>query len=775
MTLLRRLLAVLLPMVALAAPAAAQDSKVHVTASVTPASVGPGGKAVVTVTFTMDEGWHIYPDSWAALGGPEGTGLLSTAELTQPLPAGLTARAAQWPKPTVKKVAVGKATELTAFYEGAAHVFLPIVIDAGAAPGDREIKVTWSSQACTDKGVCLMEEPGEATLKLSVAAENARELPTWPAGFDPKGFDAAAPAPAPAADPKAPAPAAKPLGDGRIDFGLFKVDPSGASGLALTLLVCALAGLVMNLMPCVLPVIPIKIRGFQQAAQHAGGGRGRAFMLGTMTGLGITAFWFVIALLITVAKVFDSVSDLFSYPSFQLITAAFIFVMALGLMGAFTIQLPQSVSSISVGHDTLKGSFLFGVMTAVLGTPCFGPFVGAALAWATQQPSKLIPIAAFTCVGIGMGVPYMFLAAFPSLTKALPKAGPASDLLKQVMGMLMIAVAAFFLGSGILVLLAEKPYLRTVIHWWAISALCVGTAGWLIFQGLKVSRTGVGKTICVVFALLVAAIPLALTLRLHSAERTLWEMSAKNGSAEDHGMWKPYAAESRTAALAARKVVVTDFTAEWCINCKLLEAAVLSTEEVRTALSGADVLALRADLTARTAPGKPRLKELNEVGIPVVSFEGPGTAEPIKLYFGCTVADVLDAIKKARGNAAATTGAWAPYSPEVRTAALAARKIVVTDFTADWAVSCTVLSQTLFSSDQVRNAVSGDHIVALSADVTNRDAPGWARLKELSEQAIPLTTIEGPGTTQPIKLFFGSTPEDVLTAIAQARGEPGSR
>ena len=166
-------------------------------------------------------------------------------------------------------------------------------------------------------------------------------------------------------------------------------------------------------------------------------------------------------------------------------------------------------------------------------------------------------------------------------------------------------------------------------------------------------KTGVGKSICVLFALLVAAIPLALTLRLHSAERTLWEISGKNGSTEDHGMWKPYAAEARAAALASRKVVVTDFTAEWCINCKLLEAAVLSTEDVRNALSGTDVLALRADLTARTAPGKPRLKEINEVGIPVVTFEGPGTAEPIKLYFGCTVTDVLDAIKQARGTAKA--------------------------------------------------------------------------------------------------------------------------
>lgn len=772
MTPSRHLLSVLLALFALlgmASSAAAQDdSKVHVTAAITPAKVAPGGKALVTVTFVMDEGWHIYPESWAALGGPEGTGILSTAELTQPLPAGLAARAAQWPKPTVKKITVGKTSEMTAFYDGTLSVYLPIVVDAGAAPGDREIKVTWSSQACTDKGVCLMEEPGDATLKLTVAAD-ARELPSWPAGFDAKGFDAAAPTPAPAA-PDAKAPAA-PAGDGRIDFGLFKVDPSGAAGLALTFLVCALAGLVMNLMPCVLPVIPIKIRGFQQAAQHAGGGRGRAFMLGTMTGLGITAFWFVIALLITVAKVFDSVSDLFSYPSFQLITAAFIFVMALGLMGAFTIQLPQSVSSISVGHDTLKGSFLFGVMTAVLGTPCFGPFVGAALAWATQQPSKLIPIAAFTCVGIGMGVPYMFLAAFPSLTKALPKAGPASDLLKQVMGMLMIAVAAFFLGSGILVLLAEKPYLRTVIHWWAISALCVGTAGWLIYQGLKVSRTGVGKSICVVFALLVAAVPLALTLRLHSAERTLWEMSAKSGPGEDHGMWKPYGGEARTSALAARKVVVTDFTAEWCINCKLLEAAVLSTDEVRAALSAPDVVAFKGDITARTAPAKARLKELDEYGIPVVTIEGPALTAPIRLRFGCTVNDVLEAIKQARGSAPAAS-AWKPYAPDAHSAALEARKVVVTDFTAEWCINCQMLEATAWNTDEVRAALGADHIVALQADLTSRNAPGKDRLKELGEVGIPLATIEGPGTREPIRLYFGATPQDALNALALAGGRP---
>jgi thiol:disulfide interchange protein DsbD len=727
--------------------AAQPESKVNVTAALVADKVAPGGKALVTVTFAIEETWHIYPQDWSALGGESGTGILSTAGVTFADKSGLSARAAQWPKPIVKMVGTGKAAERSAFLEGNAVVYIPVVIDADAAPGPREIKVSWSSQACTDKGVCLFEEPGDATLTLTIAADAPQAPASWPAGFDANGFDAL--------------PAGTTPLSSVIDLGLFKIDAAGAFGLVLLMSVCALAGFILNLMPCVLPVIPIKIAGFQRAAEHQGGGRGRAFLLGLMTALGIVAFWFVIAMLISVVKVVDSVNFLFGHPLFQLGAAAVIGIMAVGLMGAFTIQLPQALYSINVGHDTLKGSFLFGVMTAVLGTPCFGPFIGAALSWATQQDNALIPLMAMTFVGIGMALPYVVLAAFPALTKKLPKAGPGSDLIKQVMGLMMIAVAVFFLGNGILALVAEAPFMKAMIHWWVMTFLIVFASLWLLFKGIPNARSAFGKGLIFVTALVVGGGMLAWTLRLHSVEKRIHEANAS---------WIAYSPEAEKAALAAGKTVVIDFTAEWCLNCKFLKAGPLSEQGVIDALKDPNVVAMIADLTSRSAPGWKRLKEIKEVGIPVVSYQGPGAQEPLKSYFPSSEAEIVGLINKASNRAERETrGAFRnalPWTPEEEQAAKAEGRTVLTVFTADWDINAAWP----FAATQIPEvsvALADPVVRVFIADVSSRSSPAWNKLKALGEVGVPLISVENADSPQPRFLYDTFSAAEARNAFAK--------
>jgi thiol:disulfide interchange protein len=431
-------------------------------------------------------------------------------------------------------------------------------------------------------------------------------------------------------------------------------------------------------------------------------------------------------------------------------------------MGAFTIQLPQSVYAINVGHDTLKGSFLFGVMTAVLGTPCFGPFIGAALSWATQQENALIPLFAMTFVGIGMAFPYVVLAAFPALTKKLPKAGPGSDLIKQVMGLMMIAVAVFFLGNGILALVAEAPFMKSMIHWWVMTMLIVGACAWMIGKGVPNARTGVGKGVLVLTALVVGGGMLMWTLRLHDVHKRKYEASSA---------WIAYSPEAEAAALAAGKTVVIDFTAEWCINCQFLKAGTLSEEEVTKALKDPNVVAMMADLTSRTAVGWKRLKELKEVGIPVVSYQGPGAQEPLKSYYPSSVAEVTGLLQKARGKPQGESAAWVPYSPEVEQAALAEGKTVVIDFAAEWDINVMLLRAGPLRDPSVVALIEQPDVVAMRADLTSRNALGWKRLKELNEVGIPLVSYQGPGAKEPLKSYYPSSEAEITGLISTARGK----
>ena len=633
---LRALLSTLAVFLAMALGASAPGqppSMVAVSASVTPDSLAPGGRGVVAITFTIEPEWHIYPGDSSATGDqiPSKVGLAPTP--------GLAFRAAVWPKPEFKELGLEGKKIMVGLHSGTVVVYVPFVVEANAATGPLTINIKASAQACDDK-ICMPVEEVETAATVKIAADGLLKPASWPAGFDPTAFDRM---------PEAKAPTAADSEAGLIDLQFFKLDPNGISGFALLLLVCMFAGFILNLMPCVLPVIPIKIAGFQRAAAHQGGGQGRAVLLGMMTALGIVAFWFVIAVMISVLKVINSVNELFGNPYFQLIAATVIGLMAVGMMGAFTIQLPQWIQGVSVGHDSLKGSFMFGVMTAVLGTPCFGPFVGAALSWATQQSNALVPLTAMTAVGVGMAFPYVVLAAFPGLAKKLPKAGPASDLLKTVLGLLMIAVAVFFFANGLIALVAEMPYIKDVLHWWIMTALALAAAGLLVFRGVPLAKSGLGKLFVLLIALAIGGGMTWWTLRLQGVHHTLWQQTGGKSGGETHGFWEPFDPERRMALLAEGKVVVVDFTATWCINCQFLKAGPLSDPEVVKQLQSQGVVAMMADNTSRKAPGWQRLAELKEVGIPVVTVEGPGLIEPRRIYFGNTAFDILEAIRAAKG------------------------------------------------------------------------------------------------------------------------------
>src|ERR1043165_5451593 len=150
----------------------------------------------------------------------------------------------------------------------------------------------------------------------------------------------------------------------------------------------------------------------------------------------------------------------------------FVALMALGMLGLFTFQLPQWVYRFNPQHGSTAGSFFFGVLTAVLSTPCTAPFMASAMASATKLSTPWI-LTTFASIGVGMALPYLVLSAYPKWLAKVQRTGPASELVKQVMGLLMLGVAVFFLGSGLDPLTREPIDLPVRWHWWIVAGIVV--------------------------------------------------------------------------------------------------------------------------------------------------------------------------------------------------------------------------------------------------------------------------------------------------------------
>jgi LPXTG-motif cell wall-anchored protein len=330
-------------------------------------------------------------------------------------------------------------------------------------------------------------------------------------------------------------------------------------------------------------------------------------------------------------------------------------------MGLFMINLPQSVYAINPRVDNAHGSFLFGILTAVLGLPCFGFVAGGLLAGTATLPAATIMLV-FIGIGVGMAAPYLVLSAKPNLLKFLPKTGPASNLVKQVMGLLLLAAAAYFVAAGIRGLVHEKPYMAESMAWWAVTFFVAVAGFWLTVRILQIAKANWPK---VVMPLLALAAVVGFTVFTYGQvttakqdyERTLAAKGVGDGLADDAivgGAWLAYTQARLDKALASGKVVVVDFTADWCINCKFLKRTVLDRDPVRKRITGDNHVLLEVDNTSSSAPGWKYLADLGQTGVPTLAIYGPAVNKPIILN-AYTPATVIDALDRAAGTNAAAS------------------------------------------------------------------------------------------------------------------------
>ncbi|MFM2082842.1 MAG: hypothetical protein RL380_1533 [Verrucomicrobiota bacterium] len=418
--------------------------------------------------------------------------------------------------------------------------------------------------------------------------------------------------------------------------------PAASASLALMLLFAFLGGLLLNLMPCVLPVIALKILGF---VSQAGEDPQRVRRLGIFYTLGVLASFFVLADLVVAVQLAGhraSWGMQFSQPTVIVALAALVFLVALNLFGVFEFSLGARVSDAAgraaSGHGA-SGAFWNGVLATVLATPCTAPFLAPALGYAFVQP-PLIVVLFFLTIGLGLALPYLALSWQPAWLKFLPKPGAWMSKLKFAMGIPMLAttvwlgyVAAAFYGGKII--------------WLAVFLLFLGVAAWIL--GKQIQR-GSAKKSAWLACTLVLLVGYAFALEHQMHWRTvLKDMPPEPLQTSPDGIaWQPWSARAVAEARGAGRVVLVDFTARWCTTCQVNKAVALETAAVRARLKELNAVALLADYTHFPDDIGAELARHQRAGVPLVLVYPADAAQPPQILPATlTPQIVLDALNKA--------------------------------------------------------------------------------------------------------------------------------
>ena len=612
-----------------APPAAAAPAPVHLKAEllVEAGTLAPGGTTWIGVRLIPDRGWHVYWTNPGDSGTPP--------VISWKLPKGFTVGEVRWPRP--ERIPEGPLVSFG--YTGPVLLMAPLMMPRDLSAG-ATVALAASARWLVCHEICI---PGRAELSLSLVAGPgragasagtfARARGALPAP-SPSGWQASAAVDDKAivldlvgADVRVPAyffplrenlldnAAAQvlrrgkdgarltlPLSDqaksvsGPLDGILVEGDrawalsvPVGggradvkatAAGLAETpaflwaLAFAFLGGMILNLMPCVFPILSIKVLGFvRESGHHPHEVRIHGLLYGTGV---VVSFWALAGTLLVLKSGGERLGWGFQLqsPVVIFLLAATLFLVALNLLGVFEAgtTVARHAGAVKWGEGRIA-AFSTGVLATFLATPCTAPFMGTAVGYAAVQPAA-VGLGIFTALGLGMAAPYVALSFVPGLGRLLPRPGRWMETFKQVMAFPLIATVIWMLW--VLGLQAGLGAVTASLG----CLLALGIAGWLY------GRWHTGKMRAVAGALIALALAAVLAWLRH-ADPSAGERAS--------GVWQPWSPARVERETAAGHPVLVDFTAAWCLTCKVNEAVALDRAEVRTALARRGVVMLLAD------------------------------------------------------------------------------------------------------------------------------------------------------------------------------------
>jgi thiol:disulfide interchange protein len=441
----------------------------------------------------------------------------------------------------------------------------------------------------------------------------------------------------------------------RAEQGTIPTPPLTASAGAgmLRYVVFALAGgILLNLMPCVFPVLFIKALALVQsstAERRTMRVHGLAYTAGILV-----SFWIVVAILLALRAGGQQLGWGFQFqsPVFVAMISLLLFFLGLSLAGMFEIGLSVTSAGSSLANKHgLAGSFFTGVLAMVVATPCAAPFLGAAIGFALTQPS-LVAFVVFTALGVGLALPYLLLAFQPAWTRVLPKPGAWMELLKQ-------ATAVPVFGTVIwLVWVFAQLAGATALIGLLTAFLLLAVAGWVL--GRWPARLPATVTAVVILVLAVAAPVYAV--RTFAVETSSIAAAGGTGARTDHTRaWQPFTPDVVAQYQAQGKPVFVDFTADWCLSCQVNERVVLERPEVLSKLQDGKVALVRADWTRHDEDIARALASLGRSSVPTYALY-PGTpgAPARVLPEVLTPNTVLDALKTLSDSGTSPTASLHP-------------------------------------------------------------------------------------------------------------------
>ena len=423
-------------------------------------------------------------------------------------------------------------------------------------------------------------------------------------------------------------PAAAPAASGS---GVVK-----AAGLAF------LGGIILNLMPCVFPVLFIKGLSLVNSSgeeKHKQRGHGLVYTAGI-----VVSFWALVAALLGLRAAGATLGWGFQFqsPVFVVLMAGLLFFLGLSLAGQFEIGLTLTSAGGGLAQKQgYAGSFFTGVLAVIVATPCTAPFMGAAVGYALAQ-SAVVTFAIFTALALGLALPYLLLTLQPAWTRLLPKPGMWMEVLKQA-----TAVPIFATVIWLAWVLAQTRGATGVAALLAMFLL-LAVAGWILGRWPAKRIPSIAAGVVIVGA---------VALGVYGVNVMAGPVAASSGGAETAGSrWEPWSQAAVDKYRAAGRPVFVDFTASWCLSCQVNERVALRTTAVDDAFKKANVALLKADWTSHDDAISQVLTSLGRSGVPAYALYASNSSgdTPVLLPEVLTPGIVIDALSKLPAGASAS-------------------------------------------------------------------------------------------------------------------------